>query len=81
MKRRADFVDMRAVAADGLVEDISGDTKLLGPVRDVGRQLRVDDLRVVGSLGFFLVDGVRGVLFRFVMVLRQFGFSSLFFLQ
>jgi hypothetical protein len=54
----ADSFDLGAVDADGLVEDLGGDSKLMGPVGHVGGDLGVDDMGVVGSLGMLFVGGV-----------------------
>ena len=70
MEGDADFVDVGAVGADGLVESVAGDAKLFGPEGDVGGKLGVDLLRVVRTLhGGVFVAGVRGVLFRSLFVL------------
>ncbi len=71
MECGTDLVDMRAMAADGLVQRVAGNPELLGPVRDIRGQLGVDHLGIVGSLGVFFLDGVRGVLFGFVVVFGQ----------
>ena len=78
VERGADLVDVGAVGADGLMQRIAGDTKLLRPVGDIRGQLGVDLLGIVRSLGVFLVRGVRGVLFRdlLVLVFGQLGFLS-----
>ncbi len=54
----ADFVYVGAVAADGFVELFAGYSKFLRPILDVGGDLGVDDLWVVGTFGVFFVDGV-----------------------
>ena len=38
----AEFDDVGAVGADGLVEEVSGDVELLGPIGDVGGDFGVD---------------------------------------
>ena len=65
----ADFVDLGAVDADGLVEGLGGDVELVGPVGHVGGDLGVDLLGVVGACGVFFVRGVGLVGFRCVVVL------------
>ncbi len=54
----ADLVDVGAVDADGLVENLAGDAELFGPVVDVGGELGVDLLRVGGNLVAVLGFGV-----------------------
>ncbi len=74
MQGRTDLIDVRAVATDCLVQRVARDPKLLGPVRDIRSQLRVDDLGIVRPLGVFFLDGVRCVLFCFVMMFGQVTF-------
>ena len=57
----AEFDDVGAVGADGLVEEVSGDVELLGPIGDVGGDFGVD-LGLAGGdfvavLGFWFFDG------------------------
>jgi hypothetical protein len=56
---RAHFLDVRAVTANGLMELITGYAKLLRPIGNVRCNFWVDFLRIVRSLGVFLVNGVR----------------------
>ena len=57
----ADLDNMGAVGADRFVEDLTGDSELLGPVMDVGGELGVDlgvaRGNLVAVLGFRFVDG------------------------
>ena len=73
MERGSDFLDMRAVGTDGLVQHVAGDSELLRPVGDVGGQFGVDLLGVVRAFGVFFVDRVGdeflGGLLVFVLVL------------
>ena len=52
------FVYLSAVAAYGFVELFAGYAEFLGPIVDVGGDLGVDDVWVVGTFGVFFVDGV-----------------------
>ena len=63
MERSTNLFDVDAVAADCLVKSVTGDSKLLRPIGNVGRQLRIDDLGIVRSLCVLFVGGVRRVLF------------------
>jgi len=60
----ADFADVGAVDADGLVELLAGDVEFLGPEVDVGGELGVDLVGVVrafGLMGDLLLRGRDGV--------------------
>lgn len=85
VERGAELVDVGAVTADGLVESLAADAELLGPIGDVGGELRVDVFGVVRPLGgSVFVRGVGGVLFGglFVLVLFVLGQGvSLFLAQ
>jgi hypothetical protein len=78
MEGVADFVDVGAVDADSLVEDLAGDVELFGPVGDVGGDLGIDLFGVAGTLGWINVGGVGLVGFGCVVVLGHAGllFSS-----
>jgi hypothetical protein len=70
VKGGADLVDVGAVTADELVELVTCDAELFGPVGDVGRHFGVDLLGVMRALGgvvFF--EGVGFVDFGIVAVL------------
>jgi hypothetical protein len=54
----ADFFHVGSMRADRFVELSSGDTKLFGPIGDVGGHLGIDLFQVVGSFSMFLVYGV-----------------------
>ena len=70
----AEFVDVGAVGADGLVEGVAGDAELFGPVGDVRGHFWVDLFGVVGALGVVFVEGVEFVGFGGVVVLGHAGF-------
>jgi hypothetical protein len=70
----ADFVDVGAVAADGLVEDLAGDVEFFRPVGDVGGDFGVDLFGIAGALGVLFVGGVGLVGFGCVVVLGHAGF-------
>ena len=76
MQGSADLFYVRSVRADGVVEFVSGDAELFGPVGDVGGHLGVDFLGVVRAFGGFFVDGVRFVCFWGFVVLGQGYFLS-----
>lgn len=54
----ADLFDVGAVDADGFMELVAGDAKLVGPVGDVGGHFGVDLIGIVGALVVFFVEGV-----------------------
>jgi hypothetical protein len=54
------LVDVGAVGADGLVEEIVGDAELFRPVDDVGDHLGVDLPGVVGALDVGALVGLFG---------------------
>ena len=45
----ADLFDVGAVDADGFVELVAGNAKLLSPIVDIGRHLGIDLFRIVGT--------------------------------
>jgi hypothetical protein len=65
----ADLVDLGAVDADGLVEDLGGDVELVRPVSHVGGDFGVDLFGVVGAGGVVFVGAVGLVGFGLVVVL------------
>jgi hypothetical protein len=69
------LVDVGAVDADCFVEDLAGDVELLRPVGDVGGELGVDLVGVVGTLGVLLVEGVGLVGLGCVVMLGHAGSS------
>jgi hypothetical protein len=58
VKGGADFFHVGSVRADRFVELVAGDTKLFGPIGDVGGHLGIDLLQVVRSFSMFFVYGV-----------------------
>ena len=58
VKGGADFFHVGSVRADRFVELVAGDTKLLGPIGDVGGHLGIDLFQVVRSFGMVFVYGV-----------------------
>jgi hypothetical protein len=58
MKDGADFFHVGSVRADRFVELVAGDTKLLGPIGDVGCHLGIDLFQVVRPFSMFFVYGV-----------------------
>ena len=48
----ANFLHMRAVDANGLMQLLAGNIKFLGPIVDIGREFRVDFIRIVRDLLF-----------------------------
>jgi hypothetical protein len=64
----ADLVDLGAMDADGLVENLGGDVELVGPVGHVRRDFRVNLVRIVGGLGVFFMGSVGLVGFRLLLV-------------
>ena len=67
----ANLVDMRSMAPNGFMQLIARYTELFRPVSDVRGQLRVYLLRIMGTFGVVLVDGMRFVGFGGVVVLRH----------
>src|ERR1700678_2147902 len=57
MKDGADFFHVGSVRADRFVELVAGDTKLLGPIGDVGCHLGIDLFQVVRPFRMFFVYG------------------------
>jgi len=68
LQRRADFLDVGAVGADGLVELLAGDVELFGPIGDVGGEFGVDLVGIVRALGVVFMRCVGSVLFRLLLV-------------
>jgi hypothetical protein len=58
VKGGADFFHVGSMSADRFVELVAGDTKLLGPVGDVGGHLGIDLFQVVRPFSMFFVYGV-----------------------
>ena len=69
MEGSPDLSYMGAVAANGFVELISGNAECLGPVGNIGCHFRIDLSRIMWAICVSLVNRVRLVRFRCIVML------------